>query len=94
MVVHSKKPSDTPTVTFKMGYRHNNASYKGNLYIAIRQLKGVTRARMAGLMGLTFEALRYRERMKQLYHLEEIKGLYEVSGLDPKSFIELLREIA
>lgn len=85
---------DSYSKRFITGYRHNLGIIRGNLYCRVRAQLRLSRAAMARLIGMTHPALRYRERFKQMYHLNEIVGLYEVSGLDAKSFIELLREIA
>jgi hypothetical protein len=36
----------------------------------------------------------YRERVKVLYNLQEVVELYEISGLTPDDFMELLKDVA
>ena len=91
---HYKYDRSDPIIVFKQGYRHNQAPSRKSLYFAIRERMKVSRRIMARYMGLTFEALRYRERTKQMYHASEIVGLYDLSKMDAESFMKLLREIA
>jgi len=49
---------------------------------------------MASFLGLTTDALKYRERTKQSFYLLEIVMLFEVSGMTPEEFVEMLRDIA
>jgi len=49
---------------------------------------------MASFLGLTTDALKYRERTKQSFYLLEIVMLFEVSGMTPDEFVEMLRDIA
>jgi hypothetical protein len=49
---------------------------------------------MCELLDLKPHALKYRERIKQSFYLLEIVMLFEVSGMTPEEFVEMLRDIA
>jgi hypothetical protein len=49
---------------------------------------------MSQLLGIGEETLRYRERMKRVYHPCEILALLEVSSMALDDFIQLLNDIA
>lgn len=78
----------------KVGHYHTLEYARGNLYVAIRKHLGLTRVAMSELLGIGEETLRYRERMKRVYHPCEILALHEVSGLSLEDYMKLLNDIA
>ena len=78
----------------KVGHYHTLEYARGNLYLAIRRRLGLTRVAMSRLLGIGEETLRYRERMKRVYHPCEILALLEVSNMSLEDFMQLLNDIA
>jgi hypothetical protein len=78
----------------KVGHYHTLENARGNLYVAIRKRLGLTRVAMSRLLDIGEETLRYRERMKRVYHPCEILALLEVSNMSLEEFIQLLNDIA
>ncbi len=78
----------------KVGHYHTLDNARGNLYVAIRKRLGLTRVAMSRLLDIGEETLRYRERMKRVYHPCEILALLEVSNMSLEEFIQLLNDIA
>jgi len=78
----------------KVGHYHTLENARGNLYVAIRKRLGLTRAAMAQQLKIGEETLRYRERMKKVYHPCEILALLEVSNMTLEDFMQLLNDIA
>jgi hypothetical protein len=75
-------------------YRHLQPYPKGNLYYAVRSYMGLSQSRIAALFGVSLRAWQYRERYKRLYHCAEVAALQELSGLEAKEFMELLKDVA
>ena len=78
----------------KVGHYHTLEYARGNLYFAVRSKLGLTRSAMSQLLGIGEETLRYRERMKRVYHPCEILALLEVSNMTLEEFMQLLNDIA
>ena len=78
----------------KVGHYHTLETARGNLYFAVRSKLGLTRAAMAQRLKIGEETLRYRERMKKVYHPCEILALLEVSSMSLEDYIKLLNDIA
>jgi hypothetical protein len=78
----------------KVGHYHALEYARGNLYVAIRKRLGLTRVAMSQMLGIGEETLRYRERMKRVYHPCEILALLEVSSMSLEDFMQLLNDIA
>ena len=76
------------------GYRHTLRNARGNLYLAVRRYLGVSRDKFANVIGISTDSLRYRERMKVLYHPCEVGELFRVSGMTAEEFTQLLDDIA
>ena len=74
--------------------RHAYKGARGNLYMSIRHLLGLSREKFCAHTGITKHTLMYRERVKVLYNLQEVVELYEISGLTPDEFMELLKDVA
>lgn len=87
-----ERSEEEPTII--EGYRHNLPVKRGNLYRSIRHKLGLSRTAMAALLGIKSDSVRYRERMKQLYHPAEVVVLWKISGMTPEQFMELMRDIA
>jgi hypothetical protein len=75
-------------------YRHEIQGWLVNPYKAVRLHLRWPVHQMASFLGLTTDALKYRERTKQSFYLLEIVMLFEVSGMTPEEFVEMLRDIA
>lgn len=75
-------------------YRHEIQGWLINPYRAVRLHNKWTFRRMCELLDLKPHALKYRERIKQSFYLLEIVMLFEVSGMTPEEFVEMLRDIA
>lgn len=78
----------------KVGHYHTLDNARGNLYVAVRRHLDLSRAAMAKLLSIGEETLRYRERMKRVYHPCEILALFEVSNMTLEDFMQLLNDIA
>lgn len=81
-------------MALNLGYRHGQKFYKGNLYSEIRKRTGWTREVMGEAIGCTADSLKYRERMKAMYHLKEVVGLWELSGMSADDYMKLLKDIS
>lgn len=66
----------------------------GLLYRTIRNMRGLTQADMAALMGLSRDSITQRERSKVMFCLEELIVLQRISQLDDESWWMLCKEIA
>lgn len=67
---------------------------KGNLYLAVRKLLGLSQEKFAAHTDMTHDQVRYRERRKRQYAVSEILFLKEISGLDWEGFEELMERCA
>jgi hypothetical protein len=75
-------------------YRHLQPYPKGNLYYEVRKYMGLSQTRIAALFGCTVRSWQYRERGKRMYHCAEVAALYELSGMDPQTFVQFLKDVA
>jgi len=63
---------------------------KQSLYCQVRRAKKLGRYDMAKLVGISYSAWRYREKMKEQYRIGEIVALKEISGLTWEEFGQLM----
>lgn len=87
-------PEKTADRWFIGSYRHMQPHPKGNLYRRLREQMKLSQRKMADAFGVSWDAWKYRERTKRMYHIAEICALYEASGLTARQFINLLKDIA
>lgn len=83
-----------PNAKIKVGHYHTLPMSRGNLYQAIRKRLRMSRAQFAEYINISEQALRYRERVKRMYHMCEILALLQASGMTTDQFAELLNDIA
>jgi DNA-binding XRE family transcriptional regulator len=73
-------------------FRHAQPWPRANVYRMVRMRLGLSQAKMGVAMGISTNAIIYRERTKRMYHPMEIIALKEISNLDWQAFGELLEE--
>lgn len=91
---HHNRLHKRPNARIKVGHYHTLPMSKGNLYQAIRKRLKMTRAQFSEYIGISTTALRYRERVKRMYHMCEILALLQASGMSTDEFAQLLNDIA
>ena len=73
------------------GYLHQMPRPAVNLYRAIRLRLGITQREYASRLNIGIQALRYRERIKRMYHLHELAELQRICKLSDKAMMDLIR---
>jgi DNA-binding transcriptional regulator YiaG len=91
---HHNRLHKRPNARIKVGHYHTLPMSKGNLYQAIRKRLKMTRVQFSEYIGISTTALRYRERVKRMYHMCEILALLQASGMTTEEFAQLLNDIA
>ena len=73
------------------GYLHQMPRPAINLYRALRMKCGLTQEQMCERLGIGLHALRYRERIKRIYHLHELAELQRICKLSDRAMMDLIR---
>ena len=73
------------------GYLHSQPRPVVSLYRAIRMRLRLSQPEFGKLLGISRDAVAYRERVKRMYHAHELLALKEACKLSDKAFVELLR---
>lgn len=68
--------------------------YAGVLYKLVRARLGLTQERMGDLLGCSRFGILHRERTKQLYSLQELVALQELTGIPDADWWDIIKEVA
>jgi len=76
------------------GYKFTQPIPRGYLWKEVRKHLGLSQTQMAQLVGLSQDGIKYRERIKRQYSMQEITLLHQVSQLSATDFLALVDKCA